>query len=105
MNKWKIAFWICLVLLLLTGGIGFFNVIDQAVTITYMRDGYSDTESDLESLIDIINKTELDKDEIKEILKQHDFYEYMDFSKDSVSLKRSMLFFKGNKLEKVKMDW
>ena len=78
---------------MITGGIGFYSIVDQAVTITYMRDGYSDTESDLESLIDIINKTDLDKEEIKETLKQHDFYEYMDFSKDSVSLKRSMLFF------------
>jgi len=105
MNKWKIAFWICLTALILASGLGFYSVIDQAVTITYMRDGYSDTESDLESLIDIINKTDLDKYKIKEILKEHDFYEYMDFSKDSVSLKRSMLYFKENKLVKVKTNW
>lgn len=29
---------------------GLYSILDQTVTITYMREGYSDTEADLESV-------------------------------------------------------
>jgi PDZ domain-containing secreted protein len=60
-NKWKIGFWICLLLLIVTAGIGFYSVVDQAVTLTYMKEGYSDTESDLETIIQIVGQTDQTK--------------------------------------------
>ncbi len=67
-NKWKIAFWICLLLLVVTGAIGFYSFVDQAVLLTYMKEGYSDTEADLETLIQIIEQSDQSKQKIKVVL-------------------------------------
>ena len=65
MNKWKFAFWCCFVLLLLVTSVSIYTTIDQGVTISYMREGYSDTENDLENIAKIINETDFSKAEIE----------------------------------------
>ncbi len=45
MNKWKFAFFALLGGWALTLGVGAFLVIDRAVTIGYMKDGYADCEA------------------------------------------------------------
>ena len=105
MNKWKIAFWITLALLVFVTLFGFYSIIDQGVTITHMRDGYTAAESDLETLSLIINETNLSKSQIQEILKQHDHFEYVDFSSDTVPLQRIGLVFEKEKLISVEKEW
>ncbi len=105
MNKWKIAFWICLFALVITGLFGLYGIIDQGVTLTYMKEGYTDTENDLATLIDVINKTNLTKSEIEETIKDHRLYEFMDFNSDTVALERVELYFKNDTLNKVQMQW
>ena len=68
MNKWKIAFWVCLTALILVTAFGIYSIIDQAVTLTYQKEGYTDTENDLDNLIEIINKTDLTKTQIQKEL-------------------------------------
>lgn len=104
-NKWKIAFWICFLFLITTGVFGFYQILDQGVTLTYMKDGYTDTENDLEMIIEIINKTNLTKNEINNQLKKHRFYEFMDFKTDTVGLERVQLIFENNKLKKIEKQW
>ena len=58
-NKWRLAFWISILTLLVVIVIGLYSIIDQGVTITYMKDGYTNTENDLNSLVEIINETNL----------------------------------------------
>ena len=94
MNKWKIAFWVCLTSLLLVTAFGGYSIIDQAVTLTYQKEGYTATENDLDNLIEIINKTDLTKAQIQMELKNHTLYEYMDFKKDTISLDRVYLYSK-----------
>jgi hypothetical protein len=101
MNKWKIAFWICLTVLLLVTAFSVYSIIYQAVTLTYQKEGYTDTENDLNNLIKIINKTDLTKMQIQQELKNHRLYEYMDFKKDTISLDRVLLIFDNNKLKRV----
>ncbi len=101
MDKWKIGFWICFPTLLLTIGLGLYAILDQGATLTYMQEGYRDTKSDLEQLVEIINNTELTKDEIRNVLKSDD----LDFSSDTVSLRRTELIFKENKLERIELTW
>ena len=105
MNKWKIAFWVCLTVLLLVTAFSVYSIIDQAVTLTYQKEGYTDTENDLENLIEIINKTDLTKTEIQKGLKDHRLYEYMDFKKDTISLDRISLIFDNNKLKTITKQW
>ncbi len=101
MNKWKIGFWICFTTLLLTIGLGLYAILDQGVTLTYMREGYGDTKSDLEQLIKIINDTDLTKDQIKRTLMGDD----LDFNADTVSLRRTALIFDENKLKRIELTW
>lgn len=101
MNKWKIGFWICFTTLLLTIGLGLYAILDQGVTLTYMKEGYGDTKSDLEQLIKIINHTDLTKDQIKRTLMGDD----LDFNADTVSLRRTALIFDENKLKRIELTW
>ncbi len=105
MNKWKIAFWFCLTVLLLVTAVGVYSIIDQAVTLTYQKEGYTDTENDLDNLIEIINKTDLTKVQIQKELKDHKLYEYMDFNSDTIPLDRVLLVFQNNKLKNVTKQW
>ena len=105
MNKWKIAFWVCLSVLLLVTAFSFYSIINQAVTLTYQKEGYTDTENDLDNLIEIINKTDLTKTQIEKELKDHRLYEYMNFKKDTISLDRVTLIFQSDKLFKVTKQW
>ncbi len=86
MNKWKIAFWVCLTTLLLVTGFGVYFIIDQAVTLTYMKDGYADTENDLDNISKIINETDLSKSQIKKAFTLHHIFEHTDFNKDTYRL-------------------
>jgi hypothetical protein len=104
-NKWKIGFWICLLLLIVTAGIGFYSVVDQAVTLTYMKEGYSDTESDLETIIQIVGQTDQTKQEIENVLKEHRLYEYMDFRTDTIGIERVTLIFENDSLKSIVKQW
>jgi chemotaxis methyl-accepting protein methylase len=105
MNRWKIAFWVCLTVLLLVTAISVYSLIDQAVTLTYQKEGYNDTENDLDNLISVINQTDLSKTQIKNQLKDQALFEAMDFNKDPISLNRVLLIFHNNKLTSVKKQW
>jgi hypothetical protein len=82
-----------------------YSIIDQAVTLTYQKEGYTDTENDLNNLIEIINKTDLTKTEIQKEIKDHRLYEYMDFKKDTISLDRLSLIFDNDKLKTITKHW
>jgi len=101
MNKWKLAFWICLILLLLVSAISLYSVIDQGVTITYMRDGYENTENDLNTISRIINETNRSKTQIKNLLEKSYDKRFSDFSKDTVPLERVELIFENDTLRKI----
>lgn len=105
MNKWKIRFWICFGALILVTGIGLYSIIDQGVTLTYLNDGYENTNDDLNNLVVLINNTDLTKTSIKEKLKSHPMFEMMDFNKNEVRLNRLTLYFKDEKLSHIKTEW
>lgn len=104
-NKWRLAFWISILTLLIVTVIGLYSIIDQGVTITYMRDGYTNTENDLNSLVEIINETNLTKSEIETKLKTHRFIEFMDFNQDTIPLERISLIFESDTLRKIEKQW
>ena len=105
MNKWKIAFWVSVIVLILVSMFTVYLIIDQSVTLSYQKEGYTNTENDLESLITIINKTDLSKPQINEILKEHKFYEFMDFKNDTVSLERVKIIFENNRIKSIIKEW
>jgi hypothetical protein len=105
MNKWKIAFWICLTVLLLVTTFSVYCITDQAVTLTYQKEGYIDTEKDLDNIIEIINEAAWSKSKVQERFKDHKLYEFMDFKKDTISLERVFLIFEKDKLKSVSKQW
>lgn len=105
MNRWKIGFWCCLTLLVAVTIFSAYSIIDQSVTLTYQKEGYTDTENDLDQLILIINKTDLSKNQIEIKLKDHKLFEYMDFKSDTVSLDRVLLIFENDKLKNLTKQW
>ncbi|NDW12401.1 hypothetical protein D0T50_05790 [Bacteroides sp. 214] len=105
MNKWKIAFWVCLTILITVTIFSVHSIIDQGVTLTYLKDGYTDTENDLDLLIEFINKTDLTKLQIEAELKDHKLVEYIDFQSDTVSLDRVLLIFEDGKIKRVIKQW
>ena len=105
MNGWKVAFWICFSLLIGVCGFSMYTVLDQGVTITYMREGYEDTEADLNVLMELVNTTDLSKEQVKAALQKHHLVEYMEFSSDSVAMDRIILTFHNGKLKNVASQW
>jgi hypothetical protein len=104
MNKWKIAFWVCLLFFIFSLFISFYSIVDQGVSLTHLRESYSDKENDLNDLIQIINKTDLSKKQIEKELENHRLFEYMNFDNDSVSLESITLIFENEKLKKITKD-
>ena len=105
MNKWKIAFWISTALLLITIVAAAYVLIDQSMTIMYMRDGYEGTENDLKTLTKLINDTDLSKKQIENRLNDHRLNEFMDFKSDTIGLERIQLIFKNGQLERIENQW
>ncbi len=105
MNKWKKAFWICLITMTTLLIFCLYTNLDQAVLLTDMQKGYSYTSHDLENLIKIINETDLTKGQINKLLSNHDNYEFMDFKSDTVALNRKSLIFREDTLFKVTTIW
>lgn len=68
MNKWKIGLLICFVTLLVTIGLGLYAMLDQGVTLTYMRQSYDEMDSDLKRLTKIINDTDMTRNDIDRLL-------------------------------------
>ena len=105
MNKWKIGFWICLTLLIGVTLFGLYSIIDQGVSLTYLRESYDDTDQDLDTIIELINETNLTKEQIKEKLKNHDLFEFMDFNQNEVHIHRLTLIFEDGRLNEIKKQW
>lgn len=105
MNKWKIAFWCCLLLLVAVTLLAAYSVIDQAYTITYQKDGYKDTEEDLNTLMDIINKTNRTKTQIVAKLSKNSHFNAVDFQSDTLALNRVVLIFENDSLKKIITQW
>jgi len=53
-NKWKWAFYILLIVLIISNVLLFYGIVDQAVTITYIQQGMQSTEDDLLVLKNLI---------------------------------------------------
>lgn len=65
-NKWKLGFWILMVIFISTTTFLVYQIVDQAVTLTYLRDSDKGTESDLKEFSQII-KGKLDFKDFKQI--------------------------------------
>ena len=61
MSKWKIGFWVSTSLLIMSIVIAAYVLIDQSVSIMYLKAGYEGTENDLQTLNELINETDLSK--------------------------------------------
>ena len=54
MNKWKIAFWLCLSVLVVSNIYWIYQRIDSGVSFTYLTQSYEDRGRVIESLTDLV---------------------------------------------------
>ena len=100
-NKWRTAFWILLTFFISTTLFLLYSILDQGVTITYMREGYEDTEHDLEQVSQIL-KGKLTFEDFKEITDR-----YPDLG-DSTSIELNRIkinFGTDRKVRSVTTNW
>jgi hypothetical protein len=71
-HKWRTAFFVTVIIAVLLVAFLGYSVIDQAVTITYMSDGYSRTEKDLKTLGDAFPRDRYSKKDIVVLLRKID---------------------------------
>jgi len=105
MNRWKIAFWICFLTLIATLAFGLYSILDQGVTITHQKDSYIKTESDLNVLVAIANKSHLTKDELLVLLTQTGASDDFLIKNDTLYLNRLEFVLDDSKLTKVNDSW
>ena len=100
-NKWRTAFWTLLTVFVLTTLFLLYSILDQGVTLTYMREGYKDTESDLQQISQII-RGKLTFEDFKEITDR-----YPDLG-DSTSIELNRIkinFGTDKKVSSVTTNW
>ena len=105
MNHWKIAFFVCLSLLVVTVISAFLNDLDKGISLEHMQIGYKDTETDLEALIKIVNETDFTKDEVISQLTKQDFPYWIDVEQDTIELYRVKLIFEADTLKNIARKW
>lgn len=101
MSKWKTRFWVSTSLLIISIVIAAYVLIDQSMSIMYLKAGYEGTENDLQTLTELINETDLSKSEIEKRLKEHRLIEFMDFKSDTIRLEQIQLIFNYGQLERI----
>jgi hypothetical protein len=100
-NNWKIAFWTLLTVFVTTTLYLGYVIIDLGTTITYMKEGYEDTENDLLQLSSSL-KGKLTKSDFSEILKRYpDSTELKTIDLNRIRIK----FDKYNKVDTITTNW
>lgn len=105
MNKWKTAFWICLTVLILMSFGSIHTIIDQGITLTYLKEGYTNIDNDLDQIIELINKTDFTKDEVILILQKYERSKHLDLTSDTIELERVNLIFDNNNIKVISKRW
>jgi len=100
MNNWKKAFWIqtilCFGIILYLG----YNVLDQSFSLTYMKEGYEDTEHDLMQVCNSV-KGKLSRKDFKDIIDR-----YPDYHGEDLELSRIKISFDKNGIvDSITTDW
>jgi hypothetical protein len=101
MKKWKISFFACLLLLLITIILSAFLIVDQAVSISYMKEGYVETENDLKVLVKFLNNKNLAKSEVEKLLSADSSVTPYSAGNDSILLNRIILVFRKEQFVKA----
>lgn len=70
-----------------------------------MKDGYTSTEEDLETLINVINDTDLSRTQVETALANYSLFDILDLDTDTVSLRRVNLIFDQDRLTRVVKQW
>jgi len=102
-NKWKIAFWCCLVVFIISVIIILFLsdfILEQQVKFRlYDYEHCEELKADFYEIINIINDTDLSYNEVMDLLKKSNLY--YTYSKNYIWLANAMLIFENGKLKKI----
>lgn len=68
MNYWKIAFFALLIVSMTIILFLMYGMLDQGITLTYQREGYSDTKDDLDLLVGVFNELKIQREEVAPVV-------------------------------------
>lgn len=85
-RPWRIAFFVVLIGAVVIIAFLAYSVLDQAITITHMSDGYSRTEKDLKTLSDVFPRDRYTKKDILAVLRKVDAKGFIVETKCTVQL-------------------
>ncbi len=82
----------------------------MSLSNSYMQEGYQDTEEALDTLIKIINDTDLSKSQIeKKLLENHLieewYFDKKEYQQGEIRLNKVVLYFDNEKLVRVDKEW
>lgn len=98
MNKWKIAFWVCLVFFIISG---LFYYLTNEISIGFMKDNTKCFKEDLAKIIIIINKDLKTKKQIEDEFRENGYSPFTYNKGDTASLFRTDFIFKNDTLVKI----
>jgi hypothetical protein len=92
-------------MLLASMAFGLYSVIDQGVSLTYLRQDYDETKDDLKQLMKIINETDLTEDKVTKLVTASKDERFVHFDGDRITSGRITMIFKDNRLNKIERNW
>jgi hypothetical protein len=101
MNKWKVAFWICLVCSLIIFTIGLKTFIETEISLGFTKDDRNAYKEDLEITTTIINKNLRTKKEVEEEFSVNGYSPFFNEEKDSSYMLRTQYIFKNDTIIKI----
>ncbi|MFD0977048.1 hypothetical protein [Salinimicrobium gaetbulicola] len=100
-HPWKTAFWACFFMLIAVTCLGAYAVLDQGVTLTYLRDDHSVKERELEAITQMLEGAPIPKQQVLHALEKHLLYEIPDAEADTIRLANLTFVFQNDSLQRL----
>jgi hypothetical protein len=103
MNKWKVAFFVVLILGLASNGYLFYHLVDSGISYSYLHDDYDAQSRQLNALGELVvaGADEYTKSDILHLLRQAKKDAFIVEEEDVIYFEGIRFIFDGEKLKKI----
>lgn len=104
MNKWKIAFFVAILVAVASNGYWFMRVVDSAISYSYLNDSYEDEASRFDALgkLVVLGSTEYSQADILHLLRQTDVEAFIVEEIDKIAFEGIEFVFVDDRLVEVR---
>jgi hypothetical protein len=103
MNKWKVAFFVVLILALASNGYLFYQLVDSGISYSYLHDNYDAKSRQLNTLGELVvaGADEYTKSDILHLLRQAKKDAFIVEEEEVIHFEGIRFIFEGEKLTKI----